>query len=142
MKLRNIAFATAIAGVVTTSVSTDVFAGASVTNSTTNRYGHVTSDLQVDSVKLVNGHQYNYSEALKMESNGPGFAYSSVNFNGGLTGSAYADNVPNNPDPVAIGAYSSQIEVVNFSETTFVNLDEMFRGTESTTEHTVSTDSF
>lgn len=138
MKLRNIVLTT----VALTSIATSAFAGASVTNSTTTRYGHVTSDLQVDSIKLVDGHQYNYSEALKMESEGPGFAYSSVSFDGSLTGSAYADNVPNNPDPVAIGAYSSQIEVVNFSETTFVNLDEMFRGTETTTEHTISTDTF
>ena len=79
-----------------------------------------------------------------MESNGPGFAYANVNFSGkfGFSGNAYADNVPNNPDPVAIGAYSSQVEVVNFTESTFVNLDEIFHGYETTTTHEVSTDTY
>ncbi len=118
-------------------------AGASVTNSTSKRSGHVRSTMKVDTNIHRAGTQYNFSESLKLESNGPGFAYANVNFNGyGFTGSAYADNVPNNPDPVAIGVRSRQTERVSFSENTSVNLTEKFSGYQSDWTHSVETDTF
>jgi len=79
-----------------------------------------------------------YSEALKMESNAPGFAYASVSFNGrGLVGSAYGQNAPRNPDPVAQGAYTREYSQYRLHSTEGFVEEERYVYGSSTYTHSV-----
>lgn len=132
----------ALIATVLSTVTLPAFAGSVVTNSYTNRKTTGSVNSTTNLVRNSHGVQNNHSQSLKMETYGGDLNISNVYFDGtSLTGNAHSSN-QRIVDPVAIGAFSSQNETVNFSENLTVQSIEQGTFVQKDRSHSVTADTF